>query len=89
VTLGKKEINAFTVAFCQTIEAAGYPTGIYTNLDYYKNYYTKATLSKWQIWLADYSGDPDFDCVVHQYSSSGTVSGISAKVDMKYCYLMD
>jgi GH25 family lysozyme M1 (1,4-beta-N-acetylmuramidase) len=89
VTIGKNEVNLFTITFCQAIEAAGYPTGIYTNIDYYKNYYTQDTLSKYPIWLADYSGGADYECLVHQYSSSGTVLGISTKVDMNYCYITD
>lgn len=37
-------------------------------------------------WLADYTGSPDYDCAFHQYTSSGTVSGIDGKVDMDYYY---
>lgn len=86
VTLGKDEINLFTKTFCKAITDAGYKTGIYTNIDYYKNYYTQELLNKYPIWLADYSGEPDFECSMHQYSSSGKVSGISGNVDMDYCY---
>lgn len=89
VNLGKAEINLFTRTFCDTIIANGYPTGIYANIDWYKNKYTADTLAKYPIWLADYSGGPDHECVLQQYTSSGKVSGISGNVDMDYCWCLD
>lgn len=77
-------INEYTLAFCDYVASQGYPTGIYTNNDYYNHYYYKETLEKYPIWLADYTGEPDQDCLYHQYSSSGTVNGISGQVDMDY-----
>lgn len=86
VTLGKNECNLFTKTFCDTVKAAGYPTGIYTNIDYYKNYYTKDTLSKYDIWLADYSGDPDYDCLIQQYTSKLALDGYAGTFDANYYY---
>lgn len=79
-------INQFTVTFCETVKAAGYRTGIYTNGDYYKNHYTQDTLKRYPLWLADYSGEPDYKCVYQQYTDNGPVSGISGTVDMDYYY---
>ena len=84
VNLGRNEINRFTQVFCETIEAAGYPTGIYTNIDYYRNYYNKSLLDKYALWLADYSGSADYPCMYHQYTSSGRLSGYSGFFDMNY-----
>lgn len=78
--------NDITVAFCETIKAAGYPTGIYTNNDWIKNWYTKETISKYPLWLADYTGAPDHECLYQQYTSDGYVDGISGSVDMDYSY---
>lgn len=86
VLLNRAECNSHTVAFCQTIEKLGYRTGIYTNLDYYKNMYDKDVLSKWDVWLADYTGSPDYPCRFHQYSSKGSIPGINGNVDLDYCY---
>lgn len=87
VLLNRSECNKHTVAFCQTVEKLGYQTGIYTNLDYYKNMYDKDVLSKWDIWLADYTGSPDYPCRFHQYSSKGSIPGINGNVDLDYHYL--
>ena len=86
VTLGSKECNAHTKAFCEYITSQGYKAGIYANLDYYKNMYDKELLKKYIFWLADYSGEADFACAFHQYTNKGKVSGINGNVDMNYSY---
>lgn len=86
VSLTKKECNEFTLAFCEEIERLGYKAGIYTNLDYYKNWYEKRVLSSFRVWLADYTDGPDFSCLVQQYSSTGSVPGIKGSVDLDYWY---
>lgn len=86
VTLGKNECIAFTKAFCEYVESHGYKAGVYSNIDYHRNMYSDEVLSKYVYWLADYTGSPDYDCAFHQYTSSGTVSGLDGKVDMDYYY---
>lgn len=86
VTLGSKECNAHTKTFCEYVESQGYKAGIYSNIDYYKNMYDKSLLGKYVFWLADYSGNPDYSCMFHQYTSSGKVAGISGNVDLDYFY---
>ena len=54
---------------------------IYCNNDYYQNYYDWSQL-KYPIWLADYSGKPDHNCIIHQYSSKGKIRGINNYVDL-------
>lgn len=84
VILNSAECNEFTVAFCKEVESLGYKAGIYTNLDYYKNMYDKDVLSAWSIWLADYSGEPDYPCIFQQYTSKGSVPGVSGSLDLNY-----
>ncbi|MGN0398840.1 MAG: GH25 family lysozyme [Blautia sp.] len=86
VKLGKNECIQFTEAFCQYVESQGYKAGVYCNLDYYKNMYNPDTIKKYVFWLADYTGGPDVECAYQQYTSSGTVPGISGNVDMDYFY---
>lgn len=82
ITLGKKECIAHTKAFVEYCEKQGYPVGIYTNIDYHNRMYDKSLLDKYIYWLADYSGNPDFPCELHQYSSKGKLKGYSSNLDM-------
>jgi GH25 family lysozyme M1 (1,4-beta-N-acetylmuramidase) len=85
VTLGKQAFNDHAVAFCDTIQAAGYKAGVYYNLDYYNRFVDKSRLSKYVQWYAQYNTTADVsNWAIWQYSSSGTVSGISGRVDMDY-----
>lgn len=84
--LGRSECTKFTAAFLDEIHKAGYFTGIYSNIDYYKNMYTKDLIEKHIFWLADYTGAPDYECVFQQTGSKGKVSGISGDVDMDIWY---
>lgn len=86
VKLGKNECNKFTQIFCDYVKSQGYKTGVYTNIDYYKNWYTRDIKSWYPIWLADYSGGPDYACLVQQFTDSGRVNGISGDVDMNHWY---
>lgn len=86
VILGKNECNLHTKAFCETVERLGYKAGVYYNIDFYKNWYDQSLLNKYVKWLADWSGDADYDCRFHQYSSEGCVAGIDGNVDMDYYF---
>lgn len=48
--------------------------------------YTDELISQYIYWLADYTGDPDYPCVFHQYTSKGSVNGIAGNVDLDYFY---
>ena len=84
VKLGPLECNLFTRTFCDAILAAGYPTGIYTNIDYYKHWYTQETLKRYPLWLADLDGGPDYPCLIQQYAWQGRLPGADCKLDMDY-----
>lgn len=86
VTLTKTECIKFTEIFCEYIESQGFKTGIYSNIDYYKNWYKPDLFEKYELWLADYSGGPNYECLLQQFTSSGQVNGISGRVDMNYLY---
>jgi LysM repeat protein len=81
-----EQINNMVNAFLDAVKADGWGTMLYTNNDYRRNVFSKDTLAKWDIWLADYTGDPDIPCAIQQTSSAGRVSGISGNVDMNLCY---
>lgn len=83
----KKSVTSLAKTFCSTVEKNGYSTGIYTNLDFSSNYFTKEVLNKYPTWIAvwgkmNYHGK----YVMWQYTDSGRVDGIQGKVDMNIFY---
>lgn len=86
VKVDKEFVNTVTIAFCDRCKSQGWQTGIYLNLDYYKNWYYPTTLAGRIIWLADWSGGPDYPCYIQQYTSKGQVSGVKGNVDMNYIF---
>lgn len=64
--LSYADMKAMSCAFCDTVLAAGYPTGIYTNQAGIWQIYGKGILDKYDIWLADLEGEAGFPCVYRQ-----------------------
>lgn len=87
VTLRKAECNAYTKAFCETVTSLGYRAGVYFNIDYYRNWYDHALLDQYVKWLADWTGEANYPCDFHQYTSKGSVPGIRGNVDMNYYFV--
>ena len=88
------EENANTVAqaFLIKIKALGGRGGVYANLNWWNNYLkdTAKNYSSNAFWIAQYNSTMDYSPAsimgMWQYSSSGSVKGISGKVDMDKCY---
>ena len=77
-------------AFLQTIQAAGYETGVYASRNWLKDRVDMSRLSNYRIWLAEYADAPTYDEYYYhmwQYTSKGTVDGISTNVDLNLCYM--
>lgn len=74
--------------FCERVTAAGYIAGVYANKDWATNRLDMAQLAKWTFWLAQYNSRVTYTGKydMWQYSSSGTMPGITGKVDLDYCY---
>lgn len=77
------------VVFGEIIEAEGYWCGIYANQHWWQTY-LKDKLNRYTKWVARYSDSKPtgisegYD--MWQYSSKGSVPGISGNVDMNICY---
>lgn len=87
--LSKRKQTDICLAFCDRIKAAGYTPLVYANKSMLtSDLYASEITANYPVWLAhyttstDYAGDYDF----WQYSSTGTVSGISGNVDMNFWY---
>lgn len=76
------EIDSFVQAFNDRMKSYGWFVNIYTNLDYYRSGKFTNSVKKYDVWLADYSGGPDYPCYIQQTGDKGSVPGISGNVDM-------
>lgn len=81
--------TAVVRTFCETIENAGFTAGVYASKSWYENRLHTDELKKYQIWLAQYSRTPTYqgDYGMWQYTSAGTVDGISTLVDFNVSYM--
>lgn len=72
--------------FCEAIESARYWAGIYCNKHWWDNY-LNALGDQYTKWIARYNSTLGMSGVdMWQYTSDGSVSGISGRVDMNECY---
>ena len=77
------------IAFCDTINAAGYTGMVYLNETFaYLRYDMARLYGRYPIWLAHYTEKTDYvyDFQIWQYGSSGSVAGISGRVDMDIAF---
>lgn len=83
-TISTSELTACAKRFCQIIEEAGYEAGVYFNLSIASGYYNLIELKDYEFWLAEYQDTPSFPFAFDtwQYTSSGSVPGISTRVDL-------
>ena len=73
------------IAFCETVKAAGYKTGIYaSDISGFKSRLDIKRLTNYDKWVARYGSKPQYvnEYQVWQYSSSGSVPGIKGRVDV-------
>lgn len=87
--LTKQQRTDIVKAFCSYMEANGYYTGLYCSLDWLKNWVDASQLKAYDVWLAAYVKSVDDSPLpygIWQYSSKGTVPGISVPVDLDIAY---
>lgn len=82
--LDRDTLTDCALAFCRTIAEAGYQPMIYFNQSLAYRHYDLSRLTEYPFWLAQYQEQPDFyyDFRLWQYSSKGSVAGISGNVDL-------
>lgn len=84
----KAVADAIIPAFCDTLKAAGYYVGVYTYYSFIKSYISESVYSKYDLAIAHYTNStPWSDKEIWQYSSKGSIKGISCDVDLDYCYV--
>lgn len=87
--LSEEERTRYHKAFLETIASAGYETGIYASTNWLNKRLNADELSNYNTWLAQYADVPTYEGYYHmwQYTSKGTINGISTNVDLNLCYM--
>lgn len=88
-SLGKSKCTEICNAFCKVIKDAGYKTGVYASLSVFNGYLNPSSIDdKYLIWVAQYNSSCSYtrQKYMWQYSSSGSVPGLSGRIDMNYLY---
>jgi GH25 family lysozyme M1 (1,4-beta-N-acetylmuramidase) len=87
--LDKEMRSKIVKAFCETIENSGFNAGIYASKNWYENNLDMSSLSGYQNWLAQYSSKPTYEgeYSMWQYTSAGSVDGITGRVDLNLSYM--
>lgn len=94
VIIDRNAATQYAISFLTAVKESGYRPMLYTNIDYLRRYFNwdaivhavPGTL----LWLAQWrQTEPDLgeDIAVWQYSSKGSVTGISGNVDMDVVYV--
>lgn len=86
--LSKSNRTACIKAFCKTVGSAGYAPGVYASKCWYYDNLNAGELSGYNIWVAQYAAACNYSGRYNmwQYTSKGSVPGISGSVDMDIYY---
>lgn len=86
--LNNRQRTDIVKAFCSEIEKHGYYAMFYCNLNWLSNYlYKDELLPKYDLWLAQWNTEKvSCSCGIWQYSSTGSIDGISGNVDLDIAY---
>ena len=84
----KDKLAQIAQTFCNRMEAVGFKSGIYANLNWFNNYLNSPSLNGYDHWVAQYNWRCDYagSYSFWQYSSSGNVPGVTGSCDMNYCF---
>ncbi len=88
-TISASQRTANIRAFCGTIQNAGYKAGVYGNKTWLSKYINTSQLTAYKIWLAQYAASPSYTATRYdmwQYTSKGSIPGISGNVDLNILY---
>lgn len=86
--IGKQRCKQICEAFCRTIKIAGYEPMVYANLSTLTGYIASDIYKARKIWVAQYAKKCSYKHQMYawQYTSGGSVPGISGRVDMNHVY---
>ena len=84
--ISKKLASGMADTFCTTIKSKGLQAGIYTNIDYANNYFSKEVLAKYHTWIAQWTSTCTYkdQYIIWQCTDSFRVNG--KKFDLNRLY---
>ena len=87
--LSVQERTNVVKAFCEEVKRLGYKPMIYSNLYWLWNNLDMNQLSEYDLWVAQYNDECDYDREYKcwQYTSQGSVAGIDGNVDRNIWYI--
>lgn len=84
-----KTLTSCALAFCRTLESAGYVPGIYSyrSLSYFR--YDLAAIADYPMWMGALGSCPDYyyTFAIWQRSTTGTLPGIEGNVDLDVIFV--
>ncbi|MCI8271079.1 MAG: hypothetical protein HFG16_02030 [Erysipelotrichaceae bacterium] len=85
--LSSSTLVGIAKTFCDIIQSNGYTAGIYANLNWWNNKLNDPVLNQYARWIAQWNNnihEPDYSGAYRmwQYTSSGSVPGITGRVDI-------
>lgn len=84
LSAGREALTDAVEAFLTKVQSAGYYVTLYANLNWLQNYLNFQQLRRFDVWLAQWGPAPTFQEApigMWQYTSEGTVPGVSGRVD--------
>lgn len=88
VTITPALARQLVQSFCDRVEAKGYYTMFYSNKNFLEQYLGNDLSKRYSLWYARYTDTFDgTDCSMWQYTSQGSVPGISGNVDLDLSYV--
>lgn len=88
LALGEKACSEIAAAFLETVEAAGYFTGLYGSESHLESNISEAIRERYTIWVAQYGVSQTTYSGAYglwQKSDKGSIPGISGNVDLDEC----
>lgn len=82
----KAQLTDAAIVFLEALENAGYFAVLYTGKSFLENQLDEARLKRYALWVARYNSYLGRDADIWQFTSSGTINGISGNVDVNWSY---
>lgn len=88
-SLSAEKIGRIITAFCSYLEKQGYYVSLYSYVSFLENKVPASVRAKYDIWVANFDvSKPSYSGTygMWQYTSSGSISGVTGKCDCDYAY---